>query len=80
VTHKEVWDFSTGLGLAICISNIRKSNGNSIEFSLSDAKQRNSWLNSGYRTLATNNNNLAILPSHNIKVDSLGRIEQRPSQ
>ena len=23
MTHKEAWDFSTGLGLAICISSIR---------------------------------------------------------
>ena len=29
-----------------------KSNGNSIEFSLSNAEQRDSWLNSGHQTLA----------------------------
>ena len=29
---------------------------NSIEFSLSNSEQRDSWLNSGHRTLDTNNN------------------------
>jgi len=27
VTHMEVWDFSTGLGLAICISSVRNPMG-----------------------------------------------------
>ena len=34
-----------------CISSIEKSNGNSIEFSLSNSEQRDSWLNSGHWTL-----------------------------
>jgi len=33
----EARDFSTGLGLGICISSVKKSNENSIEFSLSNA-------------------------------------------
>jgi len=35
-----------------CIYSVIKSNGDSIKFSLSNAEQRDSWLNSGYRTLA----------------------------
>ena len=31
---------------------LQKSNGDSIEFSLSNAEQRDSWLNSSYWTLA----------------------------
>ena len=37
-----------------CIYSVAKSNGDSIEFSLSNAEQRDSWLNSGHRTLAAN--------------------------
>ena len=40
MTHMEVWDFSVRLGSDICISRVEKSNGNSIEFSLSNAEQR----------------------------------------
>jgi len=35
-----------------CIYSVAKSNRDSIEFSLSNAEQRDSWLNSGYWTLA----------------------------
>jgi len=35
-----------------CIYSVAESNGDSIEFSLSNAEQRDSWLNSGHRTLA----------------------------
>jgi len=35
-----------------CIYSVAKSNGDSIEFSLSNAEQRDSWLNSGHWTLA----------------------------
>jgi len=52
MTHKGARDFSTRLGLAICISSIRNPIGTTIEFSLSNAEQRDSWLNSGHRTLA----------------------------
>jgi len=33
---------------------------NSIEFSLSNSEQRDSWLNSGHRTLDADNNGLMI--------------------
>ena len=35
VTHREAWDFSIGLGLSFMYIWCTKSNGNSIEFSLS---------------------------------------------
>jgi len=35
-----------------CIYSVAKSNGDSIEFSLSNAEQRDSWLNSSHCTLA----------------------------
>ena len=35
-----------------CMYSIVKSNGDSIEFSLSNAEQKDSWLNSSHRTLA----------------------------
>ena len=34
---------------------VAESNGDSIEFSLSNAEQRDSWLNSGHQTLAADN-------------------------
>ena len=42
MTHMEAWDFSVGLGLETCISSVQKSNKDSIEFSLSNAEQRDS--------------------------------------
>ena len=42
MTHKEAWDIRTGLGLETCISSVQKSNKDSIEFSLSNTKQRDS--------------------------------------
>jgi len=38
-----------------CIYSVAKSNGDSIKFSLSNAEQRDSWLNSGHQTLAADN-------------------------
>jgi len=38
-----------------CISSVENLTGTLIEFSLSNAEQRDSWLNSGHRTLAADN-------------------------
>jgi len=38
-----------------CIYSVAKSNRDSIEFSLSNAEQRDSWLNSSHQTLAADN-------------------------
>jgi len=66
VTHKEAQDIRIGLGLETCINSVQKSNGNSIEFSLSNTEQRNNWLNSSHWTLDTNrtpSSSLLILKS-----------------
>jgi len=42
------------------IYSIAKSNGDSIKFSLSNAEQRDSWLNSGHRTLAADNHHFSV--------------------
>ena len=47
---------------------------NSIEFSLSNSEQRDSWLNSGHRTLDTDNFQLVHKPGNSQKkVDALSR-------
>jgi len=55
------WESKRIATVVKCISS-RKMSENSIEFSLSNSEQRDSWLNSGHRTLDTDKVRLKSLP------------------